>query len=78
MISPITASLPGSNAQLAKLKNGAKDFEAMLIQQMWKGSKQEEGGPNQAMTDMGMQAVSKGMAAHGGFGIAKMIEKSIK
>lgn len=65
--------------QTAKLKKGARDFEAMLIQQLWKGSKDEDSqGGNGTLTDLSIQTMSQGMAAHGGLGIARMIEKSLK
>ena len=78
MIPPISGSTPLNNLQLDKLKKGAREFEAMMIQQLWKGAKEEDSGENQTLTDMGTQAMSAGMAAHGGMGIARMIEKSLK
>jgi Rod binding domain-containing protein len=73
-----TPNVPIGNPQLIKLKKGARDFEAMMIQQLWKGVKEEESGANQALTDIATQAMSSGMAAHGGLGIAHMIEKFLK
>ena len=62
--------------EMDKLKKGSREFEAMLIQQLWKGLREEssdESGSSQTLTDVGMQAMASGLAARGGIGIAKTI-----
>jgi Rod binding domain-containing protein len=84
MISPIASSLvqPASSTQpavdgpqLAKLRKGAREFESMMVEQIWKGMKTEsdDSGSGQSMSDMASHAFAVGVAARGGFGIAKMI-----
>jgi Rod binding domain-containing protein len=80
MIPPIS---PGDTAlsapQIDKLRKGARDFEAMMMQQLWNGMREpkEEGssetGSSETLTELGMQAMASGMAARGGLGISKMI-----
>ncbi len=81
MISRLTPAAAGTpeTPQAAKLRKGAQEFEAMMLQQLWKGLRQEdEGGPHGTLTDLSMQALSQGLAARGGLGIAKMIQTQLK
>jgi len=83
--SPLVTSVPPVSAavakpemsgpQLEKLRKGAREFESMLVEQIWKGMKSEsaDSGSDQTLSDMGSHAFAAGIAARGGFGIAKMI-----
>jgi Rod binding domain-containing protein len=64
-----------SGPQLSKLQKGAREFESMMVEQIWKGMKSEsaDSGSGQTLSDMGSHAFAAGIAARGGFGIAKMI-----
>jgi Rod binding domain-containing protein len=82
MISPATLAVtpPASKPEIAgpqleKLRKGAREFESMLVEQIWKGMKSEsdDSGSGQTLSDMGSHAFAAGIAARGGFGIAKMI-----
>ena len=83
MIPPISSgSVPPASThpemagpQLAKLRKGAREFESMMVEQIWKGMKSDsdDSGSSQTLNDMGSHAFAAGIAARGGFGIAKMI-----
>lgn len=82
MIPPVSAMHSELSApQLAKLKKGAQDFEAMMVAQMWKGAKdddeEDQAGSTKTMSDIGSQALAQGVAARGGFGFAKMVLKQL-
>jgi Rod binding domain-containing protein len=64
-----------SSLQMGKLRKGAREFESMLVEQIWKGmkSESEDSGSTQSLSDMASHALAVGVAARGGFGIAKMI-----
>ncbi|GEM_PF-3786020 len=65
-----------SGPQLEKLRKGAREFESMMVEQIWKGMKTETGddsGSGNSLSDMASHAFAVGVAARGGFGIAKMI-----
>jgi len=67
----------------AKLAAGAHEFEAMMLQQMMKSLKfgqapgdadgEEAGGANGTLQSYGTEALAKGIASGGGFGIAERI-----
>ena len=68
----------------AKLASGAHEFEAMMLQQMMKslkfgqapGDSGEDGdatGSNGTLQSYGTEALAKGIASGGGFGIAERI-----
>jgi Rod binding domain-containing protein len=72
---PAAAQPAMSGPQLDKLRKGAREFESMMVEQIWKGMKTEtaDSGSDQTLSDMGSHALAAGIAARGGFGIAKMI-----
>jgi Rod binding domain-containing protein len=84
MIPPVTVAAAASKpemppAQLEKLRKGAREFESMLVEQIWKGmkSESEDSGSGQTLTDMGSHAFAAGIAARGGFGVANMILRQL-
>jgi Rod binding domain-containing protein len=64
-----------SGPQLDKLRKSAREFESMMVEQIWKGMKTEsdDSGSGHSLSDMASHALAVGVAARGGFGIAKMI-----
>ena len=73
---PANTQSPLSGPQLEKLKKGAREFEAMLVAQLWKGYQTENPdaeGSSKTLTDIGTQALAQGVAARGGLGFAKMV-----
>lgn len=82
---PSTGLATGSKP--SKLHNAAQQFEALLIGEMmksvhessssgWLGSDDGEGGGNQAM-EFAESQFANALAAHGGLGLARMVEKSV-
>jgi Rod binding domain-containing protein len=72
---PASTSHQMSGPQLDKLRKGAREFESMMVEQIWKGMKTEsdDSGSGHSLSDMASHAFAVGVAARGGFGIAKMI-----
>ena len=72
--------------QMAKLKDGAREFESMMLGEMLKpmhfggvpGS-EEEGGDSAGDTvqGFGTEALTKAIASGGGFGIARQILRQV-
>ena len=69
-----------------KLVDGARQFEAMMLQEMLKpldfGSSPEEGGEHQggageSLRGFGMEAMAKAIATRGGFGVAREIIRQV-
>jgi Rod binding domain-containing protein len=74
-------------AELQKLHKSARQFEAMLLSSLWKEEQStmadEEGddtlgGMKGPLQDLAFQAIATKAANAGGFGIARMIENSLK
>ncbi len=69
----------------AKLEDGARQFEAMMLQEMLKplhfgGSPDEadsEGGEAETIRGLGTEAVAKAIAKAGGFGLARQIIRQV-
>ncbi|MCH8267765.1 MAG: hypothetical protein IH846_09635 [Acidobacteria bacterium] len=63
----------------AKLRKAAQDFEAILIQTLWRSMKEsfasssEQDPAHRTLEDLSMQAMSTALAASGGLGIARML-----
>lgn len=74
-VSPPEAS-SAVDASRTKLRKAAQEFEAMLLADLLKMAdreKQPESGALGGYDDMRIQAVSSGLAADGGIGIARML-----
>lgn len=71
--------------QRAKLVDGAQQFEGMMLAQMLKplqfgeaaGADESEGGANDTIRSMGVEALSKAIAQAGGVGIAKSVIRQV-
>jgi Rod binding domain-containing protein len=71
-----------SKDTLAKIQHAAADFEALLLAQMLKSSRESSGGSltgtddgeaNSTMIELGEQQFAQALASSGGLGIAKMV-----
>jgi Rod binding domain-containing protein len=73
--------------QHQKITKASQEFEGLLLSALWKsmgdglksslgGGEEDSGGSS--FIDMGLQAVSSGMAASGGVGIGRMLLKSLE
>jgi flagellar protein FlgJ len=80
----LTAAKPKDDP--AKIKDAAKQFEALLIGQMMKSMKDAEGGwlgtgddesASSAM-EYGQEVFAQAMANNGGFGLAAMVAKGLQ
>jgi flagellar protein FlgJ len=86
-IEHVHAGAVASNPQPnAKLVDGARQFEAMMLQEMLKPLKfgstdendgEESGGASDSIRGLGVEAVSKAIANTGGFGLAKQIIQQV-
>ena len=67
-----------------KIKHAAKDFEAVLINQMLQSAREAGGGgltgggdqesqQNSALLELGEQQFAQALASNGGLGLAKMV-----
>jgi len=74
-------------AQHQKIVKASQEFEGLLLSSLWKSMGDslksslgggEEDSAGSSFIDMGMQAVSSGMASSGGFGIGRMLLKSLE
>jgi flagellar protein FlgJ len=71
----------------ARLKDGAQQFEAMMLGQILKplqfgtapGENEEEsgGGANDTIRSFGTEAMAKAIASRGGFGIANLVLRQV-
>ena len=79
---------PEANSKTSKLHSAAQQFEALMIGEMmksvhegsssgWLGSDDDEGGDNQAM-GMAESQFANALAMHGGLGLARMVEQSVR
>ena len=71
--------------QLANLRKAAGEFEAMLLQSLWKSMKDTFSNPDddkdptlESYDDWGMQALSTAVGNSGGLGIRNMILKHLE
>jgi len=77
---PARSSSPG----LAKLSKAAGEFEAILLQSLWKSMKDTFSNPDdqdptlESFDDWGMQALSTAVGSAGGLGIKNMILKHLE
>ena len=79
---------PAAAAKHRKLVDAAQQFEAVFLQQMLKpmsgvdGQEDDSGsgesGQNGTLTSFGTEAVSKAIAAAGGFGVARHIVAQVE
>jgi Rod binding domain-containing protein len=80
--SPLAHSIAKDSPE--KIQHAAKDFEAVLINQMLQsareaggggltGSGDEENQQNSALLELGEQQFAQALASNGGLGIAKMV-----
>ena len=72
--------------QRSKLADAAQQFEAMLLQEMLKPMRSENGGwtgednkdaASDTMTNFGTEAVAKAVSKSGGLGIAKQVIRQV-
>jgi flagellar protein FlgJ len=71
----------------AKVTDGAKQFEAMLLEQMLKplqfgmapgdADEAQSGGANGSLAGYATEALAKGIVQGGGFGLARQIERQV-
>ena len=74
-----------ANAQTAKLKDGAQQFEAMMLGEMLKplhfgsaaGEGEQDDSAQGTIESFGTEAISKAIAQGGGFGIARQIIRQV-
>ena len=79
------AALPGGSEKTdspARIRQSATDFEALLLAQILKSTREASGGgliadedsqENSTMVELGEQQFAQALASSGGLGIAKMI-----
>jgi flagellar protein FlgJ len=76
----------GEKQRMAKLEDGAHQFEAMMLQQMLKPLKfnsapgegtDDSEGEGSALQGYGTEALAKSIANAGGFGLAKQIIRQV-
>lgn len=73
--------------QLAKLVDGARQFEAMMLEQLLKplnfgespdaGGEESSGGAGGTIRGFGTEAIAKAIAGKGGFGMAEQIIRQV-
>ena len=86
MLDKLTSVIPASVTAVpkddpAKVKESAKQFEALLIGQMLRSARDPDGeglmgtedGPGSTLVEMGEQQFAQTLANNGGLGIAKMV-----
>ncbi len=79
------ASIVPSNPAREKQSSAAKDFEALLIDQILRSSREEDSGwlgtgddgSSSAAFGLGEEELAKAMAAAGGFGLQKLISQGL-
>ena len=71
----------------ARIHQGARDFEALLLAQMLRSAREASGlGPsggeedeaNSSLLELGEQQFAQALSGGGGLGIAKMVEAGLK
>jgi Rod binding domain-containing protein len=80
----VVSSSLSSNPTMRKLQNAAREFEGILLANLWQAwNKSDQLGDENdpigdSMTGMGIEMASMAMAEKGGVGIARMIVNSLK
>ena len=93
MISPVSSAAPGTLAASAnpthdagKIKDAARQFEALLIGQMLKSMRDSEGGwlgtgddeASSSAMDYAQEMFAQSLSANGGLGMASLVMKGLK
>jgi Rod binding domain-containing protein len=74
---PVLPALP--QTQPAQAEDAARQFEALLIGQVLRSARGDEGDSSTAlMLDVADQEFAKVLAAQGGFGLARLIVKGLE
>ena len=88
-IGPVDSRLPANpNAQVdspAKIRESAKQFEALLIGQIMRTMRESSGGwlgsgedqANVSMSEFAEQQMAQVLSSNGGFGLASLIEQGL-
>ena len=78
------AATPALTAQQRKLKQAANEFEGLVVSTLWKSfqndpmtASDDSDAASGSIRTLGLQAMSTAMAASGGLGLAKMVEKQL-
>lgn len=80
-------SAPGKTANAQSPKQAATEFESLLVGQMLKSMREgkeeswlggESSAGNESVMEMAEQQVARAIAQSGGFGIARMLDKSFQ
>jgi peptidoglycan hydrolase FlgJ len=82
--SPLTSSAPADTPE--KIKNAAKQFEALLIGQMMKSMHDSEGGwlgtgdddSSSSAMEYGQEIFAQAMAQNGGLGLSDLIASGLE
>jgi len=80
-------ALASASSESAKVNEAAKQFEALVVGQVlkvsressdggWLGSGEDQGG--EMAVELGEQAFAQAIAARGGFGIAKLVKANLE
>jgi flagellar protein FlgJ len=91
MLDGISSTSPGAEAPVpkddpAKIKESAKQFEALLIGQMLKSMRDSEGGwlgtgadeSSSSAMEYAQESFAQALASRGGLGLASMVEKGFE
>ena len=93
MISPVSSAAPGALASSAnraddpgKIKDAARQFEALLIGQMLKSTRDSEGGwlgtgddeASSSAMEYAQEMFAQSLSANGGLGMATLVMKGLK
>ncbi len=83
-VSPSLLSAPEATAKTGKIQDAAQQFEALLIGQMLRSARENEGGwlgsedsTSDSATEFAEQQLATVMAKSGGLGLATMIGKGL-
>jgi len=93
MIPPVSSAVPGALAASAhrpndagKIKDAARQFEALLIGQMLKSMRDSEGGwlgtgddeASSSAMEYAQEMFAQSLSANGGLGMASLVMKGLK
>lgn len=76
LVGRATASLPDQSPQADRAKVAAQDFEALLIAQMLRSAREDEGSSGTIM-EYAEQQVAQMISASGGLGLATLVERGL-